>query len=170
MTRFHLAGALLAFGSLAILPACSVTATRASNPAPVYSSNPELSPGMVRQVQTALQQQGLYNGSIDGIWGPQTQSAVQSFQQSHALSPTGTLNSPTLAALNMPNNGAAAPMPPAAAMQPAAPAPTDTTSMATPAPAMAPAPIDTTSSPTPIAPPMPAVAATTSTTVVTPTP
>jgi len=150
MTRFHLAGALLAFGSLAILPACSVTATRASNPAPVYSSNPELSPGMVRQVQTALQQQGLYNGSIDGIWGPQTQAAVQGFQQSHALSPTGKLNSPTLAALNLPSDAAP---PPVAAMQPAAPAPADATSAATP-----------------IAPPAAAVAATTTTTAVTPTP
>ncbi len=101
MTRVHFAAALLAFGSLAALPACTTnTPSRTYSAAPATS--PELSPGMVRQVQTALQQQGLYNGAIDGIWGPQTQSAVRSFQQSHALTPTGQLGSSTLAALNLP--------------------------------------------------------------------
>jgi peptidoglycan hydrolase-like protein with peptidoglycan-binding domain len=148
MTRFHLSAALLAFGSLAILPACTVSATRASNPAPVvYSSSPGLSPNMISQVQTTLQQQGLYKGTIDGVWGPQTQSAVQSFQQSHALRPTGELNSPTLAALNLPGNNVAPPV------QPVAAAPADTSSAAP--------------APTPIAP-MPAVAATAP--PVTPTP
>ena len=144
MTRSHLAGALLAFGSLAILPACSLTATHASNPSPVYvSSNPEVSPGMVRQVQTTLQQQGLYTGAIDGVWGPRTEAAVQSFQQSHALNPSGQLNSPTLAALNLPADSTAP-------MQPVAAAPAAPTTAAPDAVASA--------------PPMPGVAATTTTT------
>jgi peptidoglycan hydrolase-like protein with peptidoglycan-binding domain len=152
MTKLHVATVLLAFGSLAILPACSVTASRTSSAAPM--SNPELSSGMVRQVQTALQQQGLYTGSIDGLWGPQTQSAVQSFQQSHALRPTGELNSPTLAALNVPASGAPTPVAPVAA------APADTTSSATPIAPAAPA----------TAAPMPAVASTSTAPAVAPTP
>jgi peptidoglycan hydrolase-like protein with peptidoglycan-binding domain len=132
MTKFHVAAALLAFGSLAALPACSMMDSRTSSAAPM--SSPELASGMVRHVQTALQQQGFYTGSIDGIWGPQTRSAVQNFQQAHGLSATGELSSPTLAALNMPASGVAP------AMQPAAAAPADTTSSAAPAaPAMAPA-------------------------------
>ena len=147
MTRYHFAAALLAFGSLAMLPACSTTPTYTSSAAPMHSS-PELSSGMVRQVQTALQQQGLYTGSIDGLWGPQTQNAVMGFQQSHGLRPSGELNTPTLAALNVPaGNGAPATPPPSDATSSAAPAtqpvpltPPATTSSAAPAaPAMAPA-------------------------------
>src|SRR5580704_11191239 len=80
MTKLHVAAALLAFGSLAALPVCT-SPSYSSAPPVQAAANPELSPGMVRQVQTALQQQGVYNGAIDGIWGPQTQAAVQSFQQ-----------------------------------------------------------------------------------------
>ena len=110
MTPSRIAAALLALGSLAALPACSTPSyySQAGSAAPMPASQ-ELSPAMVRQVQTALQQQNLYNGPIDGVWGPQTQSAVQSFQQSHSLSANGQLNSQTLAALNLPaSDGASA--------------------------------------------------------------
>ena len=132
MTKFHVAAALLAFGSLAALPACSMMNSRTSSVAPM--SSPELSSGMVRHVQTTLQQQSFYTGSIDGIWGPQTRSAVLSFQRANGLRATGELNSPTLAALNAPA-GSVAP-----AMQPATAAPAATTSSADPAtPTTAPA-------------------------------
>ncbi len=147
MTKFHVAAALLAFGSLAVLPACSAINRETSSAAPI--SSPELSSGMVRHVQTALQQQGLYTGSIDGIWGPQTRSAVQNFQQAHGLRATGELSSPTLAALNVPA-GEMAP-----ATQPATAVPADTTSSAAPA-TMAPA--------------MPAVAVNSNAPAVAPTP
>src|ERR1700733_15633203 len=101
MSKAHFAAALLALGSLAALPPC----TQSSNyPQTSYvaPASQELSPGMVRQVQTALQQQNLYNGPIDGVWGPQTISAVQSYQQSHSLSATGKLDNQTLASLNLP--------------------------------------------------------------------
>jgi N-acetylmuramoyl-L-alanine amidase len=130
MTRLNLAAALLALGSLAALPACSPSYRQTSSAAPMPASS-ELSPGMVRQVQTALQQQGLYNGAIDGIWGPQTQGAVQSFQQSHALRASGQLNSATLAALNLPadNNAASSQQ-----SSTAAPAPADATNSSTSTP------------------------------------
>ena len=34
----------------------------------------------VRQIQTALKKQGYYTGSVDGIYGSQTQAAVRKFQ------------------------------------------------------------------------------------------
>jgi peptidoglycan hydrolase-like protein with peptidoglycan-binding domain len=83
------------------------------------------SPDTVRQAQASLQQQGFYKGSVDGVWGPRTQGAVQSFQQSHSLSATGQLDDQTLAALNgTPNpQSSAAPAPSDATA--AAPAPTN---------------------------------------------
>jgi peptidoglycan hydrolase-like protein with peptidoglycan-binding domain len=127
MTRLNLAAALLALGGLAALPACSspsYTQTSSAYPAPAAQ---ELSPGMVRQVQTSLQQQGLYNGAIDGIWGPQTQAAVQSFQQAHSLNASGRLNSATLAALNLPADNTTAP----AQQSSMAPPPADTANSTT---------------------------------------
>jgi peptidoglycan hydrolase-like protein with peptidoglycan-binding domain len=134
MTKLHVAAALLAFGSLAALPACT-SPSYSSAPPVQAAANPELSPGMVRQVQTALQQQGVYNGAIDGIWGPQTQAAVQSFQQSHSLRATGQLSSATLAALNLPADNTAAP-----AQQSSTAAPANQTNTATSATSTAPAP------------------------------
>jgi peptidoglycan hydrolase-like protein with peptidoglycan-binding domain len=110
MTKFHLATVLLALGGLAVLPACtSPSYYQTSSATPMPAASPAVSPGMVRQVQTALQQQGLYNGAIDGIWGPQTQSAVQRFQQSNSLSATGQLDTSTITALNLPSDNNAAP-------------------------------------------------------------
>ena len=132
MKIYRAAAVMLALGSLAALPACSSmngSSTRTSSAAPMPRQ--ELSPHMVMQVQTSLQQQGLYNGNIDGLWGPATQAAVQGYQQAHGLTANGQLDTPTLASLNLPNADA-----PAAAA--AAPAPVATTSEAAPMPAAAP--------------------------------
>jgi peptidoglycan hydrolase-like protein with peptidoglycan-binding domain len=138
MFRSHAVTALLAFGSLAALPACTMNSGHPSGTAYMAPmATPELSPGMVRQVQTSLQQQGIYQGNIDGLWGPATQSAVQSYQQLHGLTASGQLNSTTLASLNLPDTGAAAATQPAAAAPaaaaPAAPAPAPVSSAAPPA-------------------------------------
>jgi peptidoglycan hydrolase-like protein with peptidoglycan-binding domain len=95
MMKSHILAACLAMGGLAALPACSMND---SHPR-AAAAQPEVSPGMVMHVQTALQQQGMYKGNIDGIWGPETQGAVRGYQQAHGLTPSGELNSPTLAML-----------------------------------------------------------------------
>src|SRR5215472_18652823 len=43
----------------------------------------------------------MYKGQVDGVWGPQTKSAVRQYQQRHNLTATGQLDSQTLAALNV---------------------------------------------------------------------
>ncbi len=123
MLKFRNFTALVALGSLAALPACSMFgggdshASRASSNssyasnAPNYSTGPSssmaqsasqpMSPDMTRQVQEQLQQQGTYRGPVDGVWGPQTQSAVRNYQQAHGLSTTGKLDMDTLASLNL---------------------------------------------------------------------
>lgn len=65
---------------------------------------PELSQDTTRQVQQELQQDGMYKGRVDGVWGPQTQSAVRQYQQQHNLSTSGQLDSQTLASLNVGND------------------------------------------------------------------
>jgi hypothetical protein len=64
-----------------------------------------VSQGFVAHLQRRLQQEGVYNGNIDGMWGPNTQTALQQFQQQHNMRPTGQINMPTLEALNMTNGG-----------------------------------------------------------------
>jgi peptidoglycan hydrolase-like protein with peptidoglycan-binding domain len=43
------------------------------------------------QVQSALSQQGYYQGPIDGIVGPGTQAAISAYQQNNGLRVTGTI-------------------------------------------------------------------------------
>lgn len=138
MKKFHSAAIVIALGSLAALPGCSQlgmhmpgSQTSSTEPAaaPAPMANSEISPGMVKQVQTTLQQQGLYKGNIDGVWGAATVGAVQTYQQKHNLIANGQLDEPTLKSLNMtnntannssaPNNAPPAPPAPPAAQSPA---------------------------------------------------
>lgn len=79
---------------------------------PVYQGQivAETAPGRVapsnsgtaaRSVQVALQNRGLYNGPIDGEFGPESQQAVARFQQANGLKVTGLINSSTLKALGL---------------------------------------------------------------------
>ena len=69
---------------------------------PIYASNPEMDPGqVVANVQAALQQQGLYQGEVDGILGPQTRAALAEYQSAQGLEPTGAVDEPTLETLGM---------------------------------------------------------------------
>jgi hypothetical protein len=69
---------------------------------PIYASNPEYDPGqVVANVQAALQEQGYYQGDVDGILGPQTRAALAEYQSAQGLEPTGTVDEPTLETLGM---------------------------------------------------------------------
>ncbi len=96
MLKSHIVATCLALGTVAALPGCS---DYHSHPTPVAATQPEVSPGMVRHVQSVLQAQGYYKGSLDGLWGPETQGALRTYQQAHGLMPSGELTSPTLASL-----------------------------------------------------------------------
>jgi peptidoglycan hydrolase-like protein with peptidoglycan-binding domain len=50
----------------------------------------------LRQAQQQLRDQGLYNGRIDGILGPQTKQALDQFQKKNGLNQTATLDQPTI--------------------------------------------------------------------------
>jgi His-Xaa-Ser repeat protein HxsA len=55
----------------------------------------------VRQVQQALKDKGHDPGQIDGVMGPQTKQALESFQQAQGISGSGELDQQTLAALDV---------------------------------------------------------------------
>ena len=55
----------------------------------------------VRQIQTKLKNWGYYNGSVDGIYGSRTVSAVRSFQRKNGLTADGIAGSKTLAAMGI---------------------------------------------------------------------
>jgi len=61
-----------------------------------------LSSGATGLVQEKLAQAGVYSGRADGIWGPESQSALERFQQTRNLQVTGQLNPATAATLGVP--------------------------------------------------------------------
>jgi len=69
---------------------------------PIYASSPHEDPGqVVANVQSALQEQGYYQGDIDGVLGPQTRAALAEYQSAQGLEPTGAVDEPTLQTLGM---------------------------------------------------------------------
>lgn len=53
------------------------------------------------EMQRALTARNLYQGDVDGKWGPKTESAVRNFQTQNGLQVTGTLDEPTARALGI---------------------------------------------------------------------
>jgi hypothetical protein len=64
------------------------------------------SPNFVSAVQETLSKQGFEAGRADGKWGRKTERAVEAYQRSKRLLPTGQINAPTLRALFGPNASA----------------------------------------------------------------
>jgi peptidoglycan hydrolase-like protein with peptidoglycan-binding domain len=58
-------------------------------------------PGAVRTIQSALQQRGLYRGSIDGIFGRGTLDAISSFQRAEGIPYQGYVTIETLERLGV---------------------------------------------------------------------
>ena len=60
---------------------------------------------LIRAAQQQLKFSGLYNGSVDGKMGPETQRAFRQFQQQHGLPQSGTLDERTYTALQGDSGG-----------------------------------------------------------------
>ena len=112
---------LLAAGCAAPVGSSAYTAPTSTAPASTYTqAQPSAA---VRDAQQRLSIAGFYNGAIDGLWGPDTQVAVERFQRSRGLQVTGDLNQATASALQAsPQLTATAPPQPliASAPQPSA--------------------------------------------------
>jgi peptidoglycan hydrolase-like protein with peptidoglycan-binding domain len=68
---------------------------------PIYASNNLPPDQVIANVQASLQQQGYYQGDIDGLIGPQTRGALAAYQRDHGLYETSAIDQPTLESLGM---------------------------------------------------------------------
>ena len=68
---------------------------------PIYGYNNLPPDQVIANVQTALQQQGYYQGEVDGLLGPQTRAAVADYQRASGLAETAAIDQPTLESLGM---------------------------------------------------------------------
>ena len=80
------------------------TATAASPPAVVETSRDALTGDALRKndirwAQVELRYRGLYQGSLDGVVGPETQRALSQFQKINGLGRTASLDAQTWEAL-----------------------------------------------------------------------
>jgi hypothetical protein len=66
---------------------------------PFYSYNDMPLDQEIANVQTALQQQGYYDGDIDGLLGPKTRAGLAQYQQANGLETTSAIDQPTVEAL-----------------------------------------------------------------------
>ena len=55
----------------------------------------------MRQLQQALDSKGFNTGRADGKWGPETEAALKSFQQSQNMPWTGDIDAKTVTALGL---------------------------------------------------------------------
>jgi hypothetical protein len=67
--------------------------------APIYSYNDQDPGQVITNVQQALQEQGYYQGELDGTFGPMTRDALLNYQRDNGLPVTGEIDQDTLAAL-----------------------------------------------------------------------
>ena len=119
MKPFGVLVGLLLAGPVVLAPAPA-----GAQPAPGLTYVQPLAPGAAMRVQERLRQLGAYSGRADGVWGPDSQAALQRFQQGRGLQVTGQLNQATVSTLGLSPAElvAAAPGPAAAAAAPAVPA------------------------------------------------
>jgi hypothetical protein len=68
---------------------------------PIYGYNDLPPDQVIANVQSALQQQGYYQGEVDGLLGPQTRAAIAEYQRATGLAETAAIDQPTLESLGM---------------------------------------------------------------------
>jgi len=68
---------------------------------PIYAYNGLPPDQVIANVQAALQEQGYYQGDVDGLLGPLTRDALADYQGDHGLYETAAIDQPTLESLGM---------------------------------------------------------------------
>lgn len=107
-TRPRLCPSVAAAAAIVLMSGCSHVGENAATPTPPSTSPaspskpaqaPRPSDPEVRAAQDYLAQLGYYDGSIDGINGPKTRTAVASFQTDSGLPPDGKVSRDLIARL-----------------------------------------------------------------------
>src|SRR5215475_1445839 len=99
MRKSSLIGACLLAAVMA--PAMAVAQTATTPPLMLTFTQP-VSPQAVQLVQQRLREKGAYTGAVDGVWGTDSQAALERFQQTNGLQVSGQLNQATIATLGIP--------------------------------------------------------------------
>ena len=68
---------------------------------PIYGASRLTPDQIVMNVQAQLQNDGYYDGPVDGVLGPRTRYALAAFQADHGLAVTSAVDEPTLATLGV---------------------------------------------------------------------
>jgi hypothetical protein len=68
---------------------------------PIYAYHRLPPDQVIANVQSTLQQQGYYQGDVDGLVGPLTRAALADYQRDHGLYETAAIDRPTLESLGM---------------------------------------------------------------------
>ena len=68
---------------------------------PIYGYNGLAPDRVIVDVQSQLQQDGYYDGAVDGVLGPTTREAIAAFQADNGLAVTSVIDQPTLATLGV---------------------------------------------------------------------
>jgi len=108
-----IAGAALDYSADAGDAVQNANAPLASETSPSSPIAANLSKDDIRQAQLELRNMGLYNGSLDGVIGPETRRGLVQFQKDNGLHQTATLDPQTMNALvGNPGIGQGSSMPP----------------------------------------------------------
>jgi peptidoglycan hydrolase-like protein with peptidoglycan-binding domain len=82
-------------------PPPGATGTYGASPqASQMQGSQQASPSQIQQAQQQLKSAGLYRGAVDGVMGPETQTALSQFQHEQGLPQTAQLDQQTLSRLN----------------------------------------------------------------------
>ena len=82
-----------------VVPSSSGNGPVSSGPSQHLHPVANLSTDDIRQAQLELRHAGLYDGSLDGVMGPQTKQALMRFQEDNGLEQTATLDALTMVAM-----------------------------------------------------------------------
>ena len=136
---------LLSIFGAALLVSAAPAAARAGRPKPTQTSTKKKTsartskrkskvtkvkaqiaptPDRIKEIQTALQRQGAYDGEPTGKWDDATVEALRNYQDKNGLSPTGKIDALTLEKLGLGSATAGKSAPTPAASSPPAPSAT----------------------------------------------
>ena len=77
------------------------TSQQSLNQSAQAMSPQQMNATQMRQLQQALDNKGFSAGRADGKWGPETEAALKSFQQSQNMSWSGDIDAKTITALGL---------------------------------------------------------------------
>ena len=97
------------------------TASPKSKKKPKATAQKAPTPDRVREIQSALQREGAYQGDPTGKWDDSTVEAMKAYQDKNGLNPTGKIDALTLQKLGLGSNtaGKGAPVPATSTVSPA---------------------------------------------------